>query len=132
MKKKIRILMLGKILVVLMKKNCNRNINWKIQGKVCLFFCFNKILNDTHRENYKKNWIQEFGNIKSWLFLMIIFKTRYCVKSVQLRSYFWSVFSCIQSGYRKIQTRNNSVVGHFSRSGENAYYLFIIHSRYIF
>ena len=57
----------------------------------------------------------------------------HCVKSVQLRSYFWSVFSCIrreygdlrskspgnlriQSEYRKIQTRNNSVIGHFSRS----------------
>ena len=31
------------------------------------------------------------------------------VKSVQIRSYFWSVFSCIR-------TRNNSVFGHFSRS----------------
>ena len=38
------------------------------------------------------------------------------VKSVQIRSYFWSVFSCIQSEYRKIQTRNNSLFGHFSRS----------------
>ena len=40
----------------------------------------------------------------------------HCMKSVQIRSYFWSVFSCIQSKYRKIQTRNNSVFGHFSRS----------------
>ena len=47
-----------------------------------------------------------------------------CVKSVQIRSYFWTVFSCtwpeyrntgIQSEYRKIRTRNNSVFGHFSR-----------------
>ena len=38
----------------------------------------------------------------------------HCVKSVQIRSYFWSVFSRIQ--YRKIRTRNNSVFGHFSRS----------------
>ena len=36
--------------------------------------------------------------------------------SVQIRSYFWSVFSYIQSEYRKIPTRNNSVFGHFSRS----------------
>ena len=57
-------------------------------------------------------------------------KTRkpHCVKSVQIRSYFWSVFSGIrieyrdlvnlriQSEYRKIRTRNNSVFGHFSRS----------------
>ena len=47
----------------------------------------------------------------------------HCVKSVQIRSYFWSLFSVfglvnlrIQSGYRKIRTRNNSVFGHFSRS----------------
>ena len=28
-----------------------------------------------------------------------------------MRSYFWSVFSCIQSEYRKIRIRNNSVFG---------------------
>ena len=46
----------------------------------------------------------------------IIFTELHCVKSVQIRSYFWSVFSCIQSEYRKILTRNNSVFGHFSRN----------------
>ena len=40
----------------------------------------------------------------------------HCVESVQIRSYFWSVFFCIQSKYRKTWTRNNSVFGHFSRS----------------
>ena len=38
------------------------------------------------------------------------------VKSVQIRSYFLSVFSCIRAEYRKIRTRNNSVFGHFSWS----------------
>ena len=33
----------------------------------------------------------------------------YCVKSVQIRSFSWSVFSCIR-------TRTNSVFGHFLRS----------------
>ena len=33
-----------------------------------------------------------------------------------MRSYFWSVFSCIRTEYRKIRTRNNSVFGHFSRT----------------
>ena len=52
--------------------------------------------------------------------------TKHCVKSVQIRSYFWSVFSRnpieyfvslqIQSECGKIRTRNNSVFGHFSRS----------------
>ena len=54
-------------------------------------------------------------------------RKRHSVKSVQIRSFFWSVFSCIwteygdllinlriQSEYRKIRTRNNSVFGHFS------------------
>ena len=52
------------------------------------------------------------------------------VKSVQIRSFCWSVFSCIwteygeilrisriQSKFGKIQTRKNSVFEHFSRSG---------------
>ena len=37
----------------------------------------------------------------------------HCVKSVQIWSYFWSVFSCIRTEYRKIWTRKNSVFGHF-------------------
>ena len=39
-----------------------------------------------------------------------------CLKSVQIRSYFWFVFSWIRTEYRKIQTINNSVFEHFSRS----------------
>ena len=41
-----------------------------------------------------------------------------CVKSVQIRSYFWSE-------YRKIRTRNNSVFGHFSRSVQFSYCSFV-------
>ena len=40
----------------------------------------------------------------------------HCVKSVQIRSFFWSVFSCIRTEYGKIRTRKNSVFGHFLRS----------------
>ena len=52
----------------------------------------------------------------------------HCMKSIQIRSYFWSVFSSIrteygeilslriQSEYRKMRTRKNSVFGHFSGS----------------
>ena len=40
----------------------------------------------------------------------------HCVKSVQIRSHFWSAFSCIRTKYRKIRTRNNFVFGQFSRS----------------
>ena len=40
----------------------------------------------------------------------------HCVNSVQIRSFSWSLFSCIQFKYRKIRTGKNSVFGHFSRS----------------
>ena len=39
-----------------------------------------------------------------------------CVKSVQIRNFFWSVFSCIQSEYKKIRAIKNSIFRHFSRS----------------
>ena len=42
------------------------------------------------------------------------------VKSVKIRSFFWSVFSRIQSKYEKIRTRKNLVFGHFLHS-ENYY-----------
>ena len=52
----------------------------------------------------------------------------YCVKSVQRRSFFWSLFSCIWTKYKdlirkslysfQIRTRKNPVFGHFSRSVE--------------
>ena len=41
--------------------------------------------------------------------------TKHCVKSVQIQSFFWSVFSCIQSEYRKIRIRKNSIFGHFTQ-----------------
>ena len=34
---------------------------------------------------------------------------RHCLKSIQIRSFLWSVFSCIRTEYRKIRSRNNSV-----------------------
>ena len=58
------------------------------------------------------------AHIKIPQYMISIFRSwsSWCVKSVQIRSYFWSLFSCIQSEYRKIRTRNNSVFWHFSRS----------------
>ena len=39
----------------------------------------------------------------------------HCVNSVQIRSFFWSVFSCTGTEYRKIRTRKNYIFGNFSR-----------------
>ena len=41
------------------------------------------------------------------------FEITHCVKSVQIRCFFWSVFSCIQSEYRKIRTRKTSYMDTF-------------------
>ena len=41
---------------------------------------------------------------------------KHCAKSVQMRGFFWSVFFCIRTEYKKIRIRKNSVFGHFSFS----------------
>ena len=67
-----------------------------------------------------------------------------CVKSVQIRSFFWSVFSRIRTEYGKIrsihsecgkiQNRKNCVFGQFSRSSlfmnylYNSFHIFILAS----
>ena len=61
-------------------------------------------------------WIQCKESSVTTLYLS---NQKHCVKCVQIRSYFWSVFSCIRTEYRKIRTRNNSLFGHFSRSETN-------------
>ena len=38
------------------------------------------------------------------------------MKSLPLWCFFWSVFSCTQTEYRKVRTRKKSVFGQFSRS----------------
>ena len=64
-------------------------------------------------------YVWSFFNIMyQWvnLFLSVLPFISHCVKSVQIRSFFWSVFFCIRTEYRKIRIRNNSVFEHFSRS----------------
>ena len=43
---------------------------------------------------------------------------RHCVKIIQIRSFFWSVFSRIRTEYRKIWIRKNSLYGYFPHSEE--------------
>ena len=49
-----------------------------------------------------------FKNLDSQIFI-----NSHCVKSVQIGSFFSSVFSCIRTEYRKMQTSKNSVSAHF-------------------
>ena len=53
-------------------------------------------------------WWSEIQSFKSYL------KRNICVKSVQIRGFFWSVFSRIRTEYGEM--RKNSVFGHFSRT----------------
>ena len=48
--------------------------------------------------------------------MLFIPRFYHCLKGVQLWRFFWSVFSSIQFEYRKMRTRKNSILGHFSRS----------------
>ena len=69
-------------------------------------------------QNYVSSlWETACSQINFPFFLMFCLGCcNHCVKSVRIRSYFWSVFSCIQFEYRQIRTRNNSVFGNFSRN----------------
>ena len=81
-----------------------------------------------NHEPFKCFWIHHLvtENSKASSLLLSLINTAW---SVQIRSYFWSVFSCIRTGYgdllvnlhiqshnKKIRTKNNSAFGHFSRS----------------
>ena len=68
---------------------------------------FSKLVN-SWRRLWIHLWIPIGKCLKSNRFYKV-YGPEHCVKSVQIRSYFWSIFSCIR-------TRNNSVFGHFSRS----------------
>ena len=52
----------------------------------------------------------------TWLLNAYIIKINHCMKSVQIRTHFRSVFSCIRNEYRNTRTRNNFVFRQFSRS----------------
>ena len=58
-----------------------------------------------------------------WLFKRFRIKTflSHCVKSVQIQSFFWSIFSRIRTTYgensvKNLRTRKKPAFGHFSRS----------------
>ena len=56
--------------------------------------------------------------------------TSFKITVFQIQSYFWSVFSCITTEYRKIRTRKNSVFGHFSCSVLLASFQFLTSLRF--
>ena len=67
-----------------------------------------KVLKDLAFSFNSSLFVSVFG-----LQLLLIY---HCVKSVQIQSFFRSVFFCILDEYRKVPTRKNSVFGHFLRN----------------
>ena len=65
----------------------------KNSGSVYLFQKLKKTI--SHVEILNSSWCNYF-------FLKLSYEL-HCVKSVQIRSFFWSVFSCIQTEYGEIQ-----------------------------
>ena len=43
--------------------------------------------------------------------ISLFFQTFHCVKSIQIRSYFWSLFSCIQTPYLSLFSPNTGKYG---------------------
>ena len=72
------------------------------------------------------SWSFHFGLFKATLYCFQVFSSPFntkhicnkkrierCVKSVQIGSVFWSVFSCIQTEYRKIRSRKTPYLEDF-------------------
>ena len=59
------------------------------------------------RENQNLNFMEfllksQFSSVRCWRetwLLSVVHDKSHCVKSVQIRSFFWAVFSCIRTEY---------------------------------
>ena len=59
------------------------------------------------------SWINLQRKNFFWVFLF----HGHCIKNVQIRSFFWSLFSWVQTEYRKIRTRKTSYLDTFHAVG---------------
>ena len=94
---------------------------WKLDLLSCWFHCVEMFYIEfrmretfTVIPRFEFYWLKHRINLdlktKSWDYIKSEYNHEsylHCVKSVQIRSYFWSIFSCIRPEYRKIRTRNN-------------------------
>ena len=67
--------------------------------------------------NFKTIYFVVMVTIRGVLRPCQTYEKEHCVKKIRIRSFFWSVFSSIQSKCGKMRTRKSPVFGHFSRSG---------------
>ena len=78
--------------------------------------CYLKILKILQKISMAKSSFSEVA--RCWIAALLTGNSEHshCVKSVEIRSFFWSVFSCIRTEHRKVRSRKNSVFRHFSCS----------------
>ena len=92
----------------------------KGKPKIVFYRCYKKVRSKLFQQSISKQdeALQNLiCHLKNFLrYLSHAFPPYHCVKCVHIRSYFWSLFSCIRTEYRKIRTRNNSLFGHILRS----------------
>ena len=86
--------------------------------RICIIILFSAVFVNVFLELTEKDWHDELNDktsLTSYLYTEDIKKQVriHCAKNVQIRSFFWSVFSHIQTGYGKTRTRKNSIFGQF-------------------
>ena len=86
-----------------------QNTSRQLSVKLVLFFSSIRWHIPCIRPHFLKNFNENLIFVQYQHWKNILSKKTHCVKSVQIRSYFWSE-------YRKIRARHNSVFWHFSRS----------------
>ena len=85
-------------------------------GRLIVKYIKNEILQTPNLVQIRK---LKYPDRIKFCFLMYLM---HCVKSVQIRSFFWSIFSCIRTEYGDLQKKNtdhkNFEDGHSSRSDD--------------
>ena len=129
------------ILLTFSEKKIERNLTWKGKNLICtnslekrflyimfervgvqpMFLRIAKFIDYLHSQTFSRNL--RLGSANAAFMECCFPETAqkykdHCMKRVQIKNFFWSVFSCIR-------IRRNSLFGHFSRSGYIYIRLFI-------
>ena len=93
------------------------------QVLLMVLFCFEQDFGLNFSELYitKPHFLAIWMTLRMWKIIetaesVIFCEMFHCVKFAPIRSFFWSLFSYIQSEYRKIRTRKTFIFGDYSRS----------------
>ena len=70
----------------------------------CVYWDSPKLAMGQPRGRQKTNQLYTLDPVLTLLSLLLNLKEDHCAKSVQIRSFFWSVFSCIRTEYGDLQS----------------------------